>query len=408
MGLIALFSIAALFVGLLLYLPFFLWFRSRRGRALATGRELRATPAGYLLIAAQVAALFGGYAAGVVFPETWPGSLVQDVTGMLWWAVSLVVLFSVVDKVLQSAGVALERSPPVGDIPAAVGPPQPSRFLGPWKLATIRGVPFFIHGSFPIGGLAVAALAKAGVAGSIAYCLAFAVLIAVHELGHFVAARALDLRVFRIDISGLGGRCLTQLPRSVKQTFVVYSAGIAAQALLFVLTQCAVAVLGAPQSPAGRSVFITFTAVNLMIAVVNLVPGKVREGLSTDGAILWELFLHVFRGRPHPLAKQHAVSPVFSPESTLLSIDGMKPAGFTVGIELLNDDATPMEFVIGMLETHLKLDREAAIASMLTVHNKGGLLLPLTDLGEAEMVAAAVMRDARAQGHPLICRAIEA
>jgi ATP-dependent Clp protease adapter protein ClpS len=254
----------------------------------------------------------------------------------------------------------------------------------------------------------VASLAGSGLAESLSYCLAFAALILVHELGHFAAARALGLRVFAINISGLGGSCLTQLPRDVKGTFFLYSAGLVAQAVLGVLTLAAVAVLGYPESPVGQSVYITFTVVNLVVAAINLIPGKIGDNLSTDGAILWGLLLHVVGGRPHPLARQHVASPVFPSQTRLTAVDGMVPAGFQTGVELLNDDKTPMEFVVAVLERHLKLDRESAIAAMLQIHARGGLLLPLADPAQAAEVAREVTREARDLGHPLVCRAVEA
>ena len=102
----------------------------------------------------------------------------------------------------------------------------------------------------------------------------------------------------------------------------------------------------------------------------------------------------------------HAASPLFPPETRLLTIDGLLPPGFTTGIEMLNDDTTPMEFVIEMLQKHLKLEREAAVAAMLGVHTRGGLLLPVEDHERAEQIARAIATESRERGHQLICRAV--
>lgn len=408
MGLIALFSIGSLFVGLLLYLPFFFWFRHRRSLGRTVGDEVHVSKATYIMVTVQILLLIAGAGAGVLAPQSWLGSLTHGSMGLVRWAICIVVVFGIVEMVLRRAGVVLQKKNAAVDAAKTAVPARSRGLLGRWKVATIHGVPMFVHGSFPLGGLLIAVYAKADLAGSIGYCLSFFALIAVHELGHFTAARSLGLKVFSIDVSGLGGRCVTQVARNVKQTFILYSAGIAAQVVLFVSTLVAFAAMGGPQSPVGRSVFITFTAVNLLVAAINLVPGRFSDGLSTDGAILWELFLHVFRGRPHPLAKQHAASPVFSRETSLLAIEGMTPPDFTVGIEMLNDDNTPMEFVIAMLERHVKLDREAAITAMVSVHNQGGLLIPLRTIEEAEEVAGSIMRDASELGHPLMCRAVAA
>lgn len=289
-------------------------------------------------------------------------------------------------------------------------------FLAAWvgrrgrlQVATVRGVPVYVHWSLPLGGLIVAAIGGVGVAGAASCSLAFAALIALHEFGHFAAARALGLKVFAVDIAGFSGACSVQVPRSARHTFLVYSAGLAAQVVVLLLTVAAVALLDPPRSQVGRGIVGTFTFANLYLIAVNLIPFKTRGGMPTDGKVLWGLCLHLFvKGRPHPLAELHAVSPVFARETRLLSIDELVPTGFATGVELLNDDATPMEFVIEMLEKHLKLEREAAIAAMLAVHKTGGMLLPTTDLEQAELAAGAIAQASRERGHPLVCRAVDA
>ena len=87
-------------------------------------------------------------------------------------------------------------------------------------------------------------------------------------------------------------------------------------------------------------------------------------------------------------------------------VAGMKPDGFSAGIELLNDDTSPMELVVEMLERFGGLDREAALAAMMTIHRQGGLLLPLPNLAIAELAAESITREARARGHALVCRAV--
>lgn len=401
-------ALGCLVVGFLLYLPFGLWFRRRRRRGTSVGTEVRYTRSGYLLGTALIAAFFGGLVVRETAPESWFASRIQGDGGMLRWGVCVLVVSSIAEMMLRRADVVLREERPRPDMSSTSASEAPAKLRRRWKIAVVRGVPVFIHGSLPIGGLLVAAFAGSGLPGTATYCLAFVALIVVHELGHVLAARALGLSVFAITISGLGGSCVTQVPRGVKDTFVLFSGGLAAQAVLLVLTSAAVATVGDPASAAGKSLVATFTVVNLVVAVMNIVPGKVRDDLSNDGAILWELAFHCFGERPHPLARQHAASPVFPPETRLVTIPGMVPSGFQVGIEILNDDATPMEFVIAALERHLKLDHEAAIAAMISIHPRGGLLLSLVDRAQADDVARDITQAARAHGLPLVCRAAEA
>jgi len=405
---IAILTVGCLVVGILLYVPFLLWFRHRRRQGKSVGAEIGHTRAGYVLEVASATVLLGGFAARHLAPESWFGIQVQGVGGMLRWGISVVVIFGVIGMVLRRANVELQQRDPQKDRAAAGEWNVPTGRRLQWKLVTVHGVPVFVHASLPIGGLVAACFAGSGLTGAATYFFAFAALILVHELGHFAAARALGLKVFAINISGLGGSCVTQAPRDVRGTFLLFSGGLAAQTVLLLLTLAVVAMQGHPESPVGQSVFFTFTVVNLVVAAINLVPGKIDGNLSTDGAVLWDLLFHVTRGGPHPLAQHHAASPVFPPETRLTSIDGMTPPGFLVGVELLNDDRTPTEFVISVLEQHLKLDRESAIGAMLQIHKQGGLLLPLTDLAQAAAVASQITREAAEQGHPLTCRAAEA
>jgi hypothetical protein len=43
---------------------------------------------------------------------------------------------------------------------------------------------------------------------------------------------------------------------------------------------------------------------------------------------------------------------VFPPETDLLSIAELVPSGFVHGFEILNDNTTPMQFVVDALGTH--------------------------------------------------------
>jgi ATP-dependent Clp protease adapter protein ClpS len=103
---------------------------------------------------------------------------------------------------------------------------------------------------------------------------------------------------------------------------------------------------------------------------------------------------------------QPTPSLVFPPETSLLQREGFAPPGFRCGIEILNDDRTPMEFVVTMLCEAVGLSREDAIRTMLDVHTKGGLLLPTASPDESRRIADAVTARARSNNHPLICRAV--
>lgn len=396
-------------VGFVLYLPFLLWFRYRRPHERTTGHARQLTPAGVLFLLAMLALFVAGPIVGAALPGCPLVAWIRGDGGFVRWAVLTVVACGALERALmRTRGFRLYVPPPVKEAAAPVRAApafgaQPRR----WRIATIRGVPLFMGASLPTGGLLVSAFMRADLVEIAVYCAAYVALIAVHELGHFAAARALGLRVWAINISGAGGSCATQFTRGVKDTFVLYAGGLFAQAALAALTLVAVAVLGEPRSAVATCVVVTFTWVNLVVAAINLIPGKVGDELATDGAVLWELLLHATRGAPHPLAKQHAASRLFPRETNLSAIAGMAPSGFEVGIEMLNDDSTPMEFVMDVLQRYLALDREAAMAAMLRIHQQGGMLFALADRAQADAVAESVTREARARGHVLVCRAVK-
>lgn len=70
---------------------------------------------------------------------------------------------------------------------------------------------------------------------------------------------------------------------------------------------------------------------------------------------------------------------------------------------LLNDDYTPMEFVVEVLETFFKMNREQATQVMLTVHTQGKGVCGIYTRDIAETKAAQVNQYARDHQHPLLC-----
>ena len=78
-----------------------------------------------------------------------------------------------------------------------------------------------------------------------------------------------------------------------------------------------------------------------------------------------------------------------------------KPSQFKV--LMLNDDYTPMEFVVEVLEVFFTLDREHATRVMLHVHQKGKGVCGVFTREIAETKVAQVTQLARERKHPLMC-----
>ncbi|MEM7721827.1 MAG: ATP-dependent Clp protease adapter ClpS [Pseudomonadota bacterium] len=70
---------------------------------------------------------------------------------------------------------------------------------------------------------------------------------------------------------------------------------------------------------------------------------------------------------------------------------------------LLNDDYTPMEFVVHVLERFFGITHSQAVEIMLTVHKKGVAVVGVFSYEIAETKVAQVMDFARRNQHPLQC-----
>jgi ATP-dependent Clp protease adaptor protein ClpS len=75
---------------------------------------------------------------------------------------------------------------------------------------------------------------------------------------------------------------------------------------------------------------------------------------------------------------------------------------------LLNDDYTPMEFVVHVLEHFFGMNREKATQVMLHVHTRGMGVCGVFTKDVAETKVAQVNDHARENQHPLLCTLEEA
>ncbi len=69
---------------------------------------------------------------------------------------------------------------------------------------------------------------------------------------------------------------------------------------------------------------------------------------------------------------------------------------------LLNDDYTPMEFVVHVLEIFFGMDREKATQIMLTVHTQGAAVVGIFPRDIAETKSEQVNQYAQENQHPLV------
>lgn len=209
--------------------------------------------------------------------------------------------------------------------------------------------------------------------------------------------------------------------------------------LLIILTMVAVGVLISALRGAPVYAFATFLFVGLVL--VNI-PRWVRRDLTNaerslhkgdfaDTRRLAEKFLDRMRRRPWlshiarigfernaPTVEVVALGILMQAQMALddhkgaceslemaLSKGGPNGLGLpdegSVGLKILNDDQTPMEFVVKMLGSSFGLSHEDAIRVMLMIHLKGRARVGAFQRPKAEALAAQVIASAREQGFPL-------
>ncbi|MCJ8301985.1 ATP-dependent Clp protease adapter ClpS [Shewanella sp.] len=72
-------------------------------------------------------------------------------------------------------------------------------------------------------------------------------------------------------------------------------------------------------------------------------------------------------------------------------------------VVLNNDDYTPMDFVIEILQLFFKKNEQEATDIMLAIHHKGKGICGVFPFGIAETKVAQVNQFARQNEHPLLC-----
>ncbi len=72
-------------------------------------------------------------------------------------------------------------------------------------------------------------------------------------------------------------------------------------------------------------------------------------------------------------------------------------------VVILNDDFTPMDFVVIVLETFFTMDRERATQIMLHVHTRGKGVCGVYTREIAETKVTQVNEFSRTHQHPLLC-----
>lgn len=97
---------------------------------------------------------------------------------------------------------------------------------------------------------------------------------------------------------------------------------------------------------------------------------------------------------------------VIPPGCVFPALGGLSEEAFAQGVEILDDDQTPLLFVQQVLQAELGLTPDDAALAAALAHGHGGVLVPLADVASAAAAAAALTEAARQAGWPLRCRVV--
>ena len=168
---------------------------------------------------------------------------------------------------------------------------------GSITIAKIHGVPIYLHWSFPAGALMLLVFAQFEIIASLYLIAGYVFLIATHEIGHLLAARMANHRVVCIQISGAGGRCWTEAPRTRRAAVAIYSGGLIAQLVIFTVGVACFVLLDEVRSFALSYWLITTTFMNAAIFFANIIPSSSAHEGTTDGYLLWSIIKAAWRER---------------------------------------------------------------------------------------------------------------
>ncbi len=166
-----------------------------------------------------------------------------------------------------------------------VANPRPAMLGGVWKKGSLRlfrlgRIPVWAHFSVPlvmlwVGGARFAPGAWLGIL-LVIFC---------HECGHAYLARLHGLRVFSIEMTGLGGVCRFEQPSSGRVEQIIAWGGVLAQLGLLIPALLLPAIGLWPSGPFFSDLGRALIFPNFLMIVLNLLPVP-----PLDGDLAWKLF----------------------------------------------------------------------------------------------------------------------
>ena len=138
------------------------------------------------------------------------------------------------------------------------------------------------------------------------------------------------------------------------------------------------------------------TAADVLVAILTERESQASAALEEQAMTRYDATLYICHG----ISKADQLSPR---RTEAAPRDLSETTAVQAKVLLLNDDYTPMEFVVHVLERVFEKDRETAMRIMLETHNNGIGTCGLYPYDVASAKVSEVLDLAREQQHPLQC-----
>jgi ATP-dependent Clp protease adapter protein ClpS len=138
------------------------------------------------------------------------------------------------------------------------------------------------------------------------------------------------------------------------------------------------------------------TVANVLVAIFAERESQAATLLEEQGMTRYDATLYV----SHGIGKAERLSRDRGGVARAVSVE---PSGLLAKVLLLNDDYTPMEFVVHVLERVFDKDHEAAVRIMFEIHNGGAGICGIYPYDAADAKVTEVLDLAHQHQHPLQC-----
>jgi len=156
---------------------------------------------------------------------------------------------------------------------------------GLFRVATVSGVPIFIHWSVVAIALFMLTGALKKPVMTVVAMASYLSILLVHESGHALVAKTKHCEVYSVELYPIHGLCCFAQPFNKRDHCVIAWGGVIAQVIVAIPLVTYIAFLGYPSLEAIDPVFALLGFFSLFIAAINLLPmGRL------DGVLVWQLF----------------------------------------------------------------------------------------------------------------------